>query len=154
MAKSKQQTELEQQVGELTADLQRMRADFENYRKRVEGEKITARQDGESRTVLRLLPVIDTLERAIAHIPDDISDHQWVKGVSGLAKQLDKLLSELKLQKIASTAGSDFDPELHQAVQFDDEAKGDREVIAEELQSGYMLNGSPIRHAMVKVTRQ
>lgn len=154
MAKSKQQVELEQQVGELTADLQRMRADFENYRKRVEGEKSSARRDGETRATLKLLPVVDTIERAIAHIPDDIADHQWVKGVAGLVKQLDKSLAELKLQKIDATQGVDFNPELHQAVQFDDEAGGDREVIAEELQPGYTLDGSPIRHAMVKVTKQ
>ncbi len=154
MAKSKQQVELEQQVGELTADLQRMRADFENYRKRVEGEKLSARRDGETRATLKLLPVVDTIERAIAHIPDDIADHQWVKGVAGLVKQLDKSLAELKLQKIDATQGVDFNPELHQAVQFDDEAGGDREVIAEELQPGYTLDGSPIRHAMVKVTKQ
>ncbi len=154
MAKSKQQVELEQQVGELTADLQRMRADFENYRKRVEGEKLSARHDGETRATLKLLPVVDTIERAIAHIPDDIADHQWVKGVAGLVKQLEKSLAELKLQKIDANQGSDFNPELHQAVQFDDEAVGDREVIAEELQPGYTLDGSPIRHAMVKVTKQ
>ncbi|MGB4768520.1 MAG: nucleotide exchange factor GrpE, partial [Candidatus Saccharimonas sp.] len=107
-----------------------------------------------TRATLKLLPVVDTIERAIAHIPDDIADHQWVKGVAGLVKQLDKSLAELKLQKIDATQGVDFNPELHQAVQFDDEAGGDREVIAEELQPGYTLDGSPIRHAMVKVTKQ
>lgn len=154
MPKSKKQEELEQQVGELTADLQRMRADFENYRKRVDGEKQAARESGEARAILKLLPVIDTIERAVAHIPDDIADHQWVKGVAGLVKQLEKSLSELNLQKIDAAQGADFNPELHQAVQFDEESTGEKEVVAEELQPGYTLGGSPIRHAMVKVTRQ
>lgn len=154
MAKSKAQTELEQQVGELTADLQRLRADFENYRKRVDSEKQSARMDGEVRAILKLLPVIDTIERAVAHIPADIADHQWVKGVGGLVKQLEKSLSELKLQKIVATSGTHFDPELHQAVQFDEDSTGDTEVITDELQPGYILDGTPIRHAMVKVTRQ
>lgn len=154
MAKSKAQTELEQQVGELTADLQRLRADFENYRKRVDSEKQSARMDGEVRAILKLLPVIDTIERAVAHIPADIADHQWVKGVAGLVKQLEKSLSELKLQKITATSGTHFDPELHQAVQFDEDSTGDTEVITDELQPGYILDGTPIRHAMVKVTRQ
>ena len=78
MAKSKVQESLEQQVGELTADLQRLRADFENYRKRVDSEKLSARQDGEVRAIMKLLPVIDTIERAVATIPADIADHQWV----------------------------------------------------------------------------
>jgi molecular chaperone GrpE len=59
----------------------------------------------------------------------------------------------MNLRRIEATPGSDFDPSLHEAIQFDEEARGDKEVIAEELQAGYTLNGRPIRHAMVKVTR-
>lgn len=154
MAKSKVQEDLEQQVGELTADLQRLRADFENYRKRVDTEKLSARQDGEIRAIMKLLPIIDTIERAVAHIPADIADHQWVKGVAGLVKQLEKSLGELKLAKIDANEGTVFNPELHQAIQFDEDAAGDTEVIAEELQPGYTLNSTPIRHSMVKVTRK
>lgn len=143
----------DQQIAELTADLQRMRADFENYRKRVEAEKKNAEEMGETKSALKLLPVIDTIERAIIHIPDDIIEHQWVQGVAGLIKQLDKALAEMDLQRIDAAPGVVFDPELHQAVQFDDDAEGEREVIAEELQAGYLLKGSPVRHAMVKVTR-
>ena len=154
MAKSKVQENLEQQVGELTADLQRLRADFENYRKRVDAEKLSARQDGEVRAIMKLLPVVDTIERAVTHIPTDIADHQWVKGVAGLVKQLEKSLAELQLAKIDAAQGTVFNPELHQAVQFDEDATGDIEVIAEELQPGYTLGGSPIRHSMVKVTRK
>lgn len=154
MTKKQTPEDYEQQIGELTADLQRLRADFENYRKRVDGEKLSARQDGEVRAIMKLLPVIDTIERAVAHIPADIVDHQWVKGVAGLVKQLEKSLSELNLAKIDASAGAPFNPELHQAVQFDEDAAGDTEVIAEELQPGYTLNSTPIRHSMVKVTRK
>lgn len=154
MSKKATTSELEQQIGELTADLQRMRADFENYRKRVDGEKQAAREDGEARAAMKLLPVIDTIERAVVHIPADIADHQWVKGVAGLVKQLEKALGELNLQKIDAATGTEFNPELHQAVQFDEDSAGDKEVVAEELQTGYTLSGRPIRHAMVKVTRQ
>ena len=154
MAKSKVQENLEQQVGELTADLQRLRADFENYRKMVENEKKAAMDAGRTKAVLNLLPAIDTIERAIAHIPEDIAEHQWVKGVEGLIKQLDKSLAQLKLQRIMAQKGTLFDPELHQAIQFDETAEGEKEVIAEELQPGYMLDGRVIRPAMVKVTRQ
>lgn len=142
------------QIEELTADLQRVRADFENYRKRVDVEKSQAGERGESKTVLKLLPVIDTVERAIQHIPDDIVEHQWVQGVAGLIKQLDKALAGMDLVRIDSKPGAPFDPELHQAVQFDEDATGDSEVIAEELQAGYTLKGTPVRHAMVKVTRK
>lgn len=152
MTKTKQQQELEQRIGELTLDLQRTRADFENYRKRVDLDKQAAQTHGATRMVVKLLPVIDTIDRAIVHMPDELKDNQWAQGVSGLDKQLTKVLDELHIQRIPATPGTPFDPSLHQAIQMDD-AEGEQEVIAEELQSGYLLDGVPIRHAMVRVTR-
>jgi len=153
-----QETNDEQQAAdvfaELTADLQRTRADFENYRKRVEAEKSQARSAGETAAILKLLPVIDNIERAIAHVPEDLQDNVWAKSVAGLTKQLDKSLEGLNVRRIDAQPGTTFDPELHEAIQFDEDAEGDSEVIAEELQAGYTLGGQPIRHAMVKVTRQ
>ena len=154
MAKSKKQEDLEQQVGELTADLQRVRADFENYRKRVDAEKEQARAAGRSGAVVRLLPVIDNIERAIAHMPDELKENAWAKGVSGLIKNLDTALAGLDVARIDATPGAAFNPELHEAIQFDDEAEGEQEVVAEELQAGYMLAGDVIRHSMVKVTKK
>lgn len=154
VAKSKKQEELEQQLAEITADLQRTRADFENYRKRVEQERTVARESGQASTILKLLPTIDNIERAITHAPEDIRSHAWVQGIVGLTKQLDKSLESLNLKRIDAEAGTVFNPELHEAIQLDEDAEGDKEVIAEVLQSGYTLNGTPIRHAMVKVTRK
>ena len=146
--------DLQQQLGELTLDLQRTRADFENYRKRVEAEKQSAHQMGQAKSVMKLLPVIDTIERAIANVPEELKDNPWAKGVAGLSKQLDKQLKEIGLEKINTKPGTLFNPELHQAVQFDEAAEGEKEVIAEELRAGYTLDGVVIRDAMVKVTRQ
>lgn len=154
MAKSKKQEELEQQVGELTADLQRVRADFENYRKRVEQEKELARASGKVGAIMKLLPVIDNIERAISHTPDELKENKWAQGVVGLVKNLEKSLESLNLTRIEASTGTKFDPELHEAIQFDEEAEGDHEVIAEELQPGYRLGDDVIRHSMVKVTRQ
>jgi molecular chaperone GrpE len=154
MAKSKKQEELEQQVGELTQDLQRTRADFENYRKRVEQEKTAAREAGQASAILKLLPVIDNIERAIVYTPEELKDNKWAQGIAGLVKNLEKTLESLNLKRIDATKGIPFNPELHEAIQFDEDATGDTEVIADELQAGYTLNGHPIRHAMVRVTRQ
>lgn len=154
MPKSKKQEELEQQIEELTADLQRTRADFENYRKRVDAEKLAAREKGQSTTILKLLPVIDNIERAITHMPAELHENKWAQGIAGLVKHLEKALEALNLKRIIATPGTAFNPELHEAIQFDEDAEGEHEVIAEELQAGYMIGGHPIRHAMVKVTRQ
>jgi len=154
MAKNEQPEDLETIIAELTADLQRTRADFENYRKRMEQEKVQAVQTGEAKAILKLLPVVDTIERAIQHIPEDIANNAWAQGIAGVVKQLDKQLDTLGLKRIEAGAGAAFDPELHQAIQFDDTAEGESEVVDEVLQNGYTLHGAPIRHAMVKVTRK
>lgn len=146
--------EFEQQLGELTLDLQRTRADFENYRKRVDAEKSAAREAGQTSAIMKLLPVVDNIERAIAYTPEELKDNKWVQGVTGLVKNLDKSLEGLNVARIDAKVGTEFNPELHEAIQFDEEATGEKEVIAEELQGGYTLNGHVIRHAMVKVTRQ
>lgn len=154
MTKSKKTEDLEQQVGELTADLQRVRADFENYRKRVDAEKEQSRAAGKAGAVLKLIPVVDNIERAIAHTPDELKENAWAKGVASLVKNLEKSLESLDLKRIDATPGIAFNPELHEAIQFDEDAEGEHEVVAEELQAGYTLGGDVIRTSMVKVTKK
>jgi molecular chaperone GrpE len=144
----------DEEIIELTLDLQRTRADFENYRKRVDVEKQAARDAGASSAVLKLLPVIDNIERAIVYTPEELKDNTWVQGVAGLVKHLEKSLDGLNVARIDAKPGSEFNPEFHEAIQFDEDAEGDKEVIADELQAGYTLNGRVIRHAMVKVTKK
>lgn len=146
--------EYEQQIAELTQDLQRTRADFENYRKRMETEKTAAREAGQAGAIMKLLPVVDNIDRAVAHLPKELESNKWAQGVAGLAKNLDKSLENLNLRRIEVEKGMTFNPELHEAIQFDEDAEGEKEIIADVLQAGYLLNGRPIRHAMVKVTRE
>lgn len=136
------------------ADLQRIRADFENYRKRSEVERQSAFQNGQKASILKLLPVVDVIDRAVNHIPADLADNAWAQGVAQVAKKLESPLKALNLEKIDSAPGTVFNPELHEAIQFDEDSQGDQEVIAEELQAGYLQSGVPIRHAMVRVTRK
>lgn len=146
--------DLSQRIDELTADLQRTRADFENYRKRVEAEKQQARQAGRSGAVLQLLPVIDNIERAAGYLPAELKGNKWAEGVVALDKQLHGQLEKLGVKRIEAQPGTEFNPELHEAVQFDEDSSGDKEVIMAELQAGYTLDGMVIRHTMVKVGRQ
>ena len=155
MAKTKKQIELEQQIGELTQDLQRQRADFENYRKRVDAEKDQAKQAGKVQAVYKLLPVIDTIDRAVANVPAELQGNSWAEGVVKLSKNLEKMTGELKLEKITIVSGETlFDPELHEAIQMDEEAAGDQEVVDTEMQTGWKLEGTVIRPSMVRVTRK
>lgn len=154
MPKSQKNEENEQRINELTQDLQRMRADFENYRKRVDVEKEMAKASGKVQAINALLPVIDNIERAIGHIPKELEDNKWANGVVGLVKNLEKSLTTLNLTRIEATQGTPFNHELHEAVQFDEDAEGDQEVIAEELQAGYLLGDDVLRPSMVKVTKK
>jgi molecular chaperone GrpE len=138
---------------ELTADLQRLRADFENYRKRVEAEKSNLTELSKAATIMKLLPVVDTIERALAHAPADLASNTWVQGVLSMAKNLEKSLNELGLSRIEAAPGTPFDPNLHEAVMMI-EGEGDHEVVAEELRAGYKLGEQVVRHSMVKVTHQ
>jgi len=144
----------EQKIGELTQDLQRIQADFENYRKRVDIEKEMARANGKITAINALLPVIDNIERSISHRPKELENNAWAQGVASLVKNLEKSLSSLNLSRIQAEVGAPFNHELHEAVQLDEETEGEHEVIAEVLQAGYMIGGDVLRPSMVKVTRQ
>lgn len=141
--------DLEQQVGELTEALQRERADAVNLRRRFDEQIASLNTTVKANVVAELLPAIDNLERALAHVPKDLQDNDYVKGVSSVVKQFEKTLGEVGVQKI-KTIGEVFDPQLHEAVAHNG-GDGDIEVVCEELQSGYVLGSEVIRPAMVKV---
>ncbi len=139
-------------VDELTGDLQRLRADFENYRKRIEAEKAQLADLTKAATIMKLLPVVDTIERAIVHAPADLADNAWAQGVVALGKNLNTSLAGLGLTRIDARPGTPFDPSVHEAVSMSGE-DGEHEVVAEELQPGYKLGDQVIRPSMVRVTR-
>ena len=145
---------LNTQNEELINDLQRLRADFENYRKRVTLDLQSARDFSRQQTVGKLLPTIDNITRATTHLPEELKDNDWATGVMKLPQLLEKDLATIGVTKILAEPGTIFDPEIHEAVQMDEESEGDTEVIAEELQTGYMVDGAVLRPAMVRVMRR
>lgn len=142
-------TALEQQVADLTEALQRERADATNIRRRHDEQIAGLKTMIKSEVVRDLLPVIDNFERALKHVPEDLQDNDYVKGVQGVVKQFEKTLADMGVQKI-KTVGEPFDPNLHEAVSME-EGDGDQEIVSEELQSGYQIGNEVIRHAMVRV---
>ncbi len=145
---------LQVENSELKNDLQRTRADFENYRKNVESRISNAQNLGEKKAILALIPMVDDIERAISHLPEELAENSWAQNVVKMSKNLEKNLSKIGVIKIDSSKGATFNPELHEAIQFDEESEGEEEVIAEELRAGYTLKGEVLRAAMVKVGRK
>lgn len=134
-------SEIEKQVNELTNDLQRTRADFENFRKQVEVQKENVKKATQLATVYKMLPLLDDLDRAIGSYTE----------LKPLEKSLEKTLKDLDLAKIVSSEGVEFNPDLHDAVMV--EGDGEKEVIGETLRPGYYYEGEVLRPAMVKVKK-
>lgn len=137
----KKEVKNEELVAELTADLQRTRADFENFRKQVEIQKENEKKSVKLATVYKVLPLLDDLDRAFLSYDE----------LKPLNKSFEKTLTELGLAKIDSSSGVEFNPDLHEAVMV--EGEGEKEVIKETLRPGYYYEGEVIRPAMVKVER-
>lgn len=133
----------EVKITELTNDLQRTRADFENYRKQTELQRSQAMSATRFATVEKFLPLVDDFSRAISTYPDQLAP---------LAKNFEKLLSGLGLSAIDSNPGTEFNPDFHEAVSVED-GEGETEVIIETLRPGYLYEGAVLRPAMVKVGR-
>lgn len=134
--------EIEAKLAEMTNDLQRTRADFENYRKQVELQKENAQKLARQATVIKMLPMLDDLDRAMVTYPNELAP---------LKKSFDKTLEGLGIVRIPSEAGAEFNPDLHDAVMV--EGDGATEVVSETLRPGYYYEGEILRPAMVKVKK-
>ena len=140
-----------QQVQDLTADLQRVQAEFINYKTRTEQEQTQLGAYAKSQVIKDLLPVIDDLERALTHQPADLKDDKWAQGVASVHGRLVKQLEKLGIKKLEAL-GQHFDPNLHDAVQV--EGEGSEQIVSEVVQNGYTMGDQVIRHAVVKVVNR
>ncbi len=143
---------LSDQINQLTEALQRERADVTNIRRRHEEEKNKLSGYYKSMIVTSFLPVVDNFDRSLKHIPTELAGNNFVKGITGIVKQFEDILTSLGVKKI-ETVGQEFNPIYHEAVSVEGN-EGDHEIIVEELQSGYKIDDEIIRPAMVKVKRQ
>lgn len=139
-----------QKIQELTENLQRLQAEFENYKKRVEKEFIEFRKYANEELISELLLIIDNFELAIKN-KDKKED--FVKGVELIFSQFYELL-EKKGLKVIESEGKKFDPCLHEALLKDENADFEQDMITEELQKGYLLGDKVLRHSKVKVNKK
>ena len=140
----------DEQIEELTDRLTRQMAEFDNFRKRTEKEKSTMYEMGAKDIIERMLPVVDNFERGLASIPESEKNTAFAEGMEKIYKQFQKVLEDAGVKAIEA-AGQPFDPNFHNAVMHvEDESLGEN-IVAEELQKGYMYRDSVVRHSMVKV---
>ena len=140
----------DEKIEELTDRVKRQMAEFENFRKRTDKEKSAMYEMGAKDIIERILPVIDNFERGLATVPEDAKETPLAEGMEKIYKQFRKTLEEAGVKAIEAV-GQEFDPNFHNAVMHvDDESLGEN-IVAEELQKGYMYRDSVVRHSMVKV---
>lgn len=159
-AGSPQQSEVkiaqETRLRELTEALQRERADAENLRRRHQQQLEQLEGIIKANLVRGLLPVLDNFERSLRHAPNNSQNDAFVQGVNGIVKQFEAWLAQLGIERI-KTVGQIFDPAVHEAVAVEEVKSYDarknnlKEIVSQELQSGYRLGNEVIRHASVKV---
>lgn len=140
------------QAAEYLEHLQRLKAEFDNYRKRVLREQTRAVELAAEPLVVRLLEVVDEFELALTASEQFTESHRFVQGVEMVYAKLMEILRFTGVERIESM-GKPFDPERHEALlQVEGEGQGDPYVI-DVLRTGYTLKGRVIRPAGVKVSR-
>ncbi len=127
---------------------QRKQAEFSNYRRRTEGVRQEAYDDGRRDAIEKLLPVVDNLERALAAAGDEQSPLKG--GVDMVLRQTRDALFKMGVEEI-DPLGQPFDAQLHNAVMQGTAEEGEPGTVCMVLQKGYKLGSRVIRHAMVKV---
>jgi molecular chaperone GrpE len=130
---------------DLTADLQRLQAEFINYKRRAEAERADVIDFAKTRVIREFLVVRDSFDQELAHRPATV-DPTWATSIDAIRAQFDKVLSDLGVERFESK-GQPFDPHLHEAIATD----GEGDTVTEELSAGYKLGAAVLRPAMVKV---
>ncbi|SFG39047.1 nucleotide exchange factor GrpE [Oribacterium sp. WCC10] len=130
----------------------RLYAEFDNFRKRTEKEKIQNFDFGARDVIEKLLPVVDNFERALGTVEKEDEEDAFTKGVQGIYKQIQKMFEDLQVKAIKAE-GEKFDPSLHNAVMTDTESDVEEDTITQDLQKGYTYKDQVVRHSMVKVKK-
>lgn len=145
--------ELEREKREYLEGWQRLKADFANYKRRIEDEQKELRRFANEDLIMELLPVLESFQMAFRNTEAwEKVDQNWRKGVEYIHAQLSRVLSERGLEEVRPAIGDRFDPALHTSIgtlATDDSLKYD--TIADVVQGGYRLSGKLIRSPRVHV---
>ncbi|GMI82880.1 Chloroplast GrpE 2 [Hibiscus trionum] len=150
---------LEKQVLELSAEITsgkdkyiRLQADFDNFRKRSEKERLTTRSNAQGEVMESLLPMVDSFERARQQIkPETKKEKKVDMSYQGIYKQFVEIMRSLQVA-VVPTVGTPFDPSLHEAIAREESQEYKEGIIIQEFRRGFLLGDRLLRPAMVKVS--
>lgn len=146
--------ELEKKSEEYLNNWKRERADFINYKKDESERMVNLMKYGKEDIILEILPILDNIYLAEKSIPEHIQEDNWIKGFKMIQKQLEDFLKQKGIEEI-ETIGKQFNPETMEAIAASAESSGEpkEEIVTEELQKGYIMDGKVLRPAKVKINK-
>jgi molecular chaperone GrpE len=148
--------ELEEQKAQAAEYLdgwQRARAEFANYKKRIEKEQEDMIQFANGAFITKLLPVMDDFERAFQTLPPNLMGMTWLEGIMLIQRKL-QILFEQEGVAVIETEGQFFDPALHQAVTHEESEEHEEGQIIGEVQQGYKMGDKVLRPSLVRVAKK
>jgi molecular chaperone GrpE len=148
--------ELEEQKAQAAEYLdgwQRARAEFANYKKRIEKEQEDMIQFANGAFITKLLPVMDDFERAFQTLPPNLMGMTWLEGIMLIQRKL-QILFEQEGVAVIETEGQFFDPALHEAVTHEESEEHEEGQIIGEVQKGYKMGDKVLRPSLVRVAKK
>lgn len=138
---------LKKQLAEMTETAKRAMADLINYKKQAEKEKASLSAFVNTAILLEIITILDNFERAISAMATDQIPEDHKKGIQSIAAQLTSLLEKYGVKQF-SAIGKKFDPAFHEAIA---QAPGEKDIVLEEIEKGYIVGDRVLRPAKVKV---
>lgn len=150
--KKEKKDKKDERIEELTDQVKRQMAEFDNFRKRTDKEKSFMYDMGAKTVVEKILPVLDNFERGLQTVPEEEKDLPFAAGMNMIYKQLVGELEQIGVSPIEAV-GKEFDPNFHNAVTQVESDEFESGVVAQELLKGYLYRDTVVRHSMVGVVQ-
>lgn len=131
---------------------QRERADFVNYKKRIERDQIQMAQAANGTIIKKYLVIMDDLERALKNRPVEPEGAQWADGIELIYRKLQTILENENVKRIPAEE-AEFDPNIHEAISHEESSDHESGQIIEVLQQGYIIGDRVLRPALVRVAK-
>lgn len=146
--------ELTRERDEYRSIAQRSQADYANLRRRAEDERILLQQNASNIVLMKLLPVVDDLQRALDSLSEADASEPWPEGIRMIFRKLESLIESEGVTSFSPEAGQTFDPALHEAVYYQPSAEQASGTILTTFQPGYRKSSKILRPAQVIVARE
>jgi molecular chaperone GrpE len=139
--------------GEYFDGWQRERADFMNYKRRIERDQQLNHQNMVISITKKYLAVLDDIDRALKARPTEAEGAKWAEGIELISRKLNTALESDGVKEMEVSSGSEFDPTFHEALTHEDSSAHQSGQIIEVIQKGYLIGDRVLRPALVRVAR-